>query len=169
MRPAIAGNDTHRKRRVQQKGIKRIVMRHRRHAAQQIFDRTEKQTLIARHRTTRNQFGVRPQTRCDIGDPVRAVVIALAIAKARKAIEMQVIVGVDQAGQNAIATQIDAQVARLRLRVHRDDAPAREAQCRAPLGAEPRIEQYRIADYGRHGPALRARIANTMGRPRQRR
>jgi len=87
------------------------VVRHGGDTAQEILHPTYQQTLIARDGYARFERWVGPPARIDIADPVLHMTIVFAGVETRQAVELQMIVRIDQSREHAIALQIDHPVA----------------------------------------------------------
>lgn len=126
-----------------QGGMKRIVMRYCRHARQQIFQTTNQQTVCQRYRARRHNVRVRVETRIGFERPFARIGIAGTLFPTRKVVELQMVMGVDQPGQNERAVQIKTYVAALRGGVNACDAPVGDAQGAARFAVE-RVNEARI-------------------------
>ena len=85
---------------------------------------------------------------------------------ARQAIELQMIVRIDQARQHAIAIEVEDRIVGIGIRAHGGDARADDAQAGDFAAAQLSVDQ---GDTGRRGHHFRARTISTIGRPSHRR
>jgi hypothetical protein len=104
-----------------QRRVQGIVVRNGRDAAQQVLDAAVQQTTVARGIDHGPERGVGARAQADLRNPFPHVAKPRAMVERRETVELQVVVGVDQARQQSIAREIHDPVRRLRVAAHRRD------------------------------------------------
>ncbi len=169
MRPPVIADDSRREVSARQVGIERIVVCNGGDAAQKVLHSADQEALIARNRDAGRELWIGSPSRIDVRNPFAYVTIGLTECGPRQAIELQVVVRIDETRQHTIALEVDYRVARKRVLAQRRDAWTHDAQAGDLSIAQFGIEE---RDPGRRSDArpdhFRARTTSTMGRPSQR-
>ena len=110
MRPPIPAHHPDRQR-APHLGVERVVMRNRRHAGQHILEAADEQPFDERVGARGADRRIARQPLPDVGDPARGILVAVASFDAAVVVQLEMVVGVDEAWQHDAALQIDDGVA----------------------------------------------------------
>ena len=105
-----------------QRRVQRIMVSHGRDAAQEILQAPVQQATVTRDIDHRPERVVGAHARLDIGNPFPNIPVLTLILDVREAVELQMVVGIDQPGEQSIARQINDQVRGARIATHGRDS-----------------------------------------------
>jgi hypothetical protein len=120
-------NDTHGKA-TAKNPMQRVVMAHRRHSSEQVFQSAYPHSIVKRIAPGHRQRWIRVKARLKIVDPLARILVTIAPLQPRLRVELEVIVRIDQAGQHEAAVEVDDVVGRIGRDVESVDASALDAQ-----------------------------------------
>ena len=97
-------------------------MGHGRDTAQEVFNSTQPETPVARTCPAGGKLLPDSNSSVEVTDPFAGIAIVPSVVQRRKVIELQVVVRVDETGQQSVAVEIDDAVAHRRGSAQGDDA-----------------------------------------------
>jgi hypothetical protein len=140
-------------------------MSNRRHSTQQVLDPANQQSIVARLGNQSRELRIVAPTSVNLTDPVADMFVAVLGVERRQGIQLQMIVGVQEARQQAISPQVDPHVARNSGGVDtRDSRPNHAHRAHFSFSC---IGQCQATRCRRHVTYRRARTISTIGKPCQ--
>jgi hypothetical protein len=120
-------DEPHRKAAAQH-AVHRVVMAHGRDAGEEILQPADPHAVVQRLRSGHRQRRITGESRLKVGNPFAGVGVFLPPLEARLRIELEVIVRVDQSGEDEAALEIDHRIAFVGRDVDAVDEAVADAQ-----------------------------------------